>query len=130
MTATMTRRETMRLGTGRVVPEQDCAYGSPIFDVLAAEAPTFASPEEVGAWVGRFYGYRSTTPTHGWGEWDGVPWWIIDALSLIYRGWPVSYFDLVPGLDSMSSGWHARVILAAFDAAGIALGPVERVVPA
>ncbi len=127
MTATLTKRQTERLSTGRVIPEADCTYSTPIFDVLEAEAPSFTHPEEVGRWVGRFYGFRSTTPTHAWGDWDGVAWWIIDALTLIHRGWPVSYFDLVPGLTEMSSGWHARVILAAFDAAGIAVAPIERV---
>jgi hypothetical protein len=120
-------RETERLSTGRVIPEAECTWSTSIFDVLESEAPTFTDPEEVGRWVGCFYGYRSTTPTHAWGDWDGVGWWVLDALAMIHTGWPVSYFDLVPGLDFMSSGWHARAVLAAFEAAGLVLAPIERV---
>ncbi len=126
MTATVTR-ETERLSTGRVIPVAECAWSTPIFDVLEAEAPTFACPEEVGRWVGRFYGYRSTTPTHAWGDWDGVPWWIIDALAPDpHRWWPVSYFDLVRSIPCRRAGTPASV-LAAFDAAGLVLAPIERV---
>ena len=116
---------TRRLSTGRVVREADCTDSAPIFDVLEREAPTFRCPEDVGTWVGRFYGWRSTTPTHAWAGWDGAAWWILNALAMIDHRWPTSYFDPVPGLEMMTAGHHADVVFAAFDAAGLTMTPIE-----
>lgn len=129
MTTTLARpdkRETVRLSTGRIIPEPTCSYSTRMFDAL--QGLTFDAPEDLARWVGTFYGWRSTTPTHAWADWDGVAWWVIDAMNSFYEKWPMAYWDLVPSLTEMSNGYHARLILVALEAAGLVLAPVEKVV--
>lgn len=116
---------TVLLSTGRTVAFDDCTGASAIWDHLEDGNLTFPTPEELARWIGTFYGWRSTIPTHGYSGWDGVEFWIDDAMTMLIRGWPVTYFDLVPGLEEMSSGYHVSLVHLAKEAAGLVSVPVE-----
>lgn len=72
--------QTWPLTGGRVIPFEDAAHW-PISQDL--EGRKFKSAFDLAKWVGRFYGYHSTTPTSHWIAEDGVAWWVTNALDTI-----------------------------------------------
>lgn len=71
---------TVSLAGGRVIAIEDAAYWT-IWAEL--DGKTFKSAVHLAKWVGRFYGYHSTTPTSHWITEDGVAWWVTNALDTI-----------------------------------------------
>lgn len=114
---------------GRRVHWDDYVGSTPIWGAL--EGRTFPSGPALAAFVGEYYGFRSSKPIGGGSDVDGLGWWITDTMNILYRNFlkndpnGSSYDTLVPSMTCISTCDHATFIAVAHEAAGLVTLPVE-----